>query len=255
MPALLSNFQSGSLTLTLNRPERANSFNIELVDALLDALADAAHDPQVRCIVITGTGNVFSAGQDISEMKQAGQISYRDHLDKTYNPLVLKIREIGVPVLAAVNGACAGAALGIALACDLRIARSNAYFVVGFSGIGLAPDSGVSLLLPKYIGLGRAQSYFYTNKRISAHEALDWGMVNQVGGFGFEKLTARVAASLAEGPAEAFALGKKAFNEAMLPNLREVLAQEAILQEQAGKSPGHKEGVSAFFEKRKPKFD
>jgi 2-(1,2-epoxy-1,2-dihydrophenyl)acetyl-CoA isomerase len=254
MPVLLSKLQSGSLTLTLNRPERANSFNIELVDALQDALTDAAQDPQVRCIVITGTGNVFSAGQDISEMKQAGPISYRDHLDKTYNPLVLKIRQIGVPVIAAVNGPCAGAGLGIALACDLRIARSNAYFVVGFSGIGLAPDSGVSLLLPKHIGLGRAQSYFYTNKRISAHEALDWGMVNQVCRFGFETLTARVAASLAEGPAEAFALGKKVFNEAVLPNLKEVLDQEAILQEQAGKSSGHQEGVSAFFEKRKPKF-
>ncbi len=254
MATLLSNLQAGSLTLTLNRPARANSFNIEMVDALQAALTDAAGDPQVRCIVITGAGNVFSAGQDISEMKRAGNISYREHLNKTYNPLVLKIREIDVPVIAAVNGACAGAALGIALACDLRIARSSAYFVVGFSGIGLAPDSGVSLLLPKYIGLGRAQSYFYTNKRISAHEAFEWGMVNQVGGFGFEKLVGRVAASLTEGPAQAFALGKKAFNEAVLPNLKETLEREGILQEQAGKSVEHREGVSAFFEKRKPKF-
>ena len=255
MSTLLSSLESGSLTLTLNRPERANSFNLEMVGELQRALTDAERDPQVRCIVITGAGNVFSAGQDISEMKQGGQTSYREHLNRTYNPLILQIRGIGVPVLAAVNGACAGAALGIALACDLRLAKSNAYFVVGFSGIGLAPDSGVSLLLPKYIGLGRAQSCFYTNKRISAYEAFEWGMLNQVGGFGFEKLTRRVAASLAEGPAGAFALGKQAFNQAILPNLKETLEHEGILQEQAGKSAEHWEGIAAFFGKRKAKFN
>jgi 2-(1,2-epoxy-1,2-dihydrophenyl)acetyl-CoA isomerase len=254
MPTLLSELHSSVLTLTLNRPERANSFNMDLVNELQGALGNAEHDPQVRCIVITGAGNVFSAGQDVSEMKKAGDISYREHVEKTYNPLILKLREIGKPVIAAVNGACAGAALGIVLACDLRIARSSAYFVVGFSGIGLAPDSGVSLLLPIYIGLGRAQSYFYTNKRISSHEALEWGMVNQVGGFGFETLVRHLTASLAKGPAQAFALGKKAFNAAVLPNLKAALENEAVLQEQAGRSADHKEGVAAFFEKRKPKF-
>jgi 2-(1,2-epoxy-1,2-dihydrophenyl)acetyl-CoA isomerase len=254
MPTLLSNLQSGSLVLTLNRPERANSFNSELVGELQHALVNAEKDTQVRCVVITGAGKVFSAGQDITEMKQEIQISYREHLNKTYNPLILQIRQIGKPVIAAVNGACAGAALGLALACDLRLARSNAYFVVGFSGIALAPDSGVSLLLPKHIGLGRAQHYFYSNKPISAHQAFQWGMVNQVGGFGFEKMVSRVADSLAEGPAGAFALGKKAFNQAILPNLHETLDHEGILQEQAGRSLEHKEGIAAFFGKRKPKF-
>jgi 2-(1,2-epoxy-1,2-dihydrophenyl)acetyl-CoA isomerase len=158
------------------------------------------------------------------------------------------------PVIAAVNGPCAGAALGIALACDLRLAHSRAYFVVGFSGIGLAPDSAVSLLLPKYIGLGRALEHFYTNKRISAYEAHRWGMVNRVGGFGFERLVTRVAAALAEGPAGAFALGKKAFNQAVIPNLEEMLDYEGILQEEAGRSLEHKEGVAAFLGKRRPKF-
>jgi len=254
MPSLLSSLQSGSLILTLNRPKRANSFNSELVGELQRALIQAEQDTQVRCVVITGSGKVFSAGQDIAEMKQEVQISYREHLNKTYNPLIVQIRETGKPVLAAVNGACAGAALGIALACDMRLARSNAYFVVGFSGIALAPDSGVSLLLPKYIGLGRAQHYFYSNKPISAHEAFQWGMVNQVGGFGFERLVQRVAASLAEGPTGGFALGKRAFNQAILPNLQETLDHEGILQEQAGRSPEHREGIAAFFEKRKPKF-
>ena len=115
-------------------------------------------------------------------MKQGDKISYREHLEKTYNPLILQIRRMGKPVIAAVNGPCAGAAFGVALACDLRIARSSAYFVVGFGGIALAPDSGVSLFLPVYIGLGRAQEYFYSNKPITAQQAMEWGMVNQVGG-------------------------------------------------------------------------
>jgi 2-(1,2-epoxy-1,2-dihydrophenyl)acetyl-CoA isomerase len=254
MSSLLSSLESGSLILTLNRPERANSFNSELVGELQRALVDAEKDGRVRCVVIRGAGKVFSAGQDITEMKSETQLSYREHLNKTYNPLILQIREIGKPVIAAVNGACAGAALGIALACDMRIAKSSAYFVVGFSGIALAPDSGVSLLLPKYIGLGRAQRYFYFNERIPARQAFQWGMVNEVAGFGFEKLVRRVAAALAEGPAGAFALGKKAFNQAILPNLQETLDGEGILQEEAGKSLEHREGIAAFFGKRKPKF-
>ena len=254
MTTLLSSLQSDSLTLTLNRPARANSFNFELISELQQSLTDAEKDSQVRCVVITGAGKVFSAGQDISEMKQGDNISYREHLDKTYNPLILQIRNMGKPVIAAVNGPCAGAALGVARACDLRIAKSSAYFVVGFSGIALAPDSGVSLLLPVYIGLGRAQEYFYSNKKISALQAFQWGMVNQVGGFNFQMLVRQIAGTLAAGPQEAFALGKKAFNQAVIPNLEELLKHEGILQEEAGRSAEHREGVAAFLGKRAPKF-
>ncbi len=251
---LNASLQSDSLILTLSRPSRANSFNFELISELRHSLADAEKNPQVRCVVITGAGEVFSAGQDISEMKQGELISYREHLNKTYNPLILQIREMGKPVVAAVNGPCAGAALGMALACDLRIAKSSAYFVVGFSGIALAPDSGVSLLLPVYIGLGRAQEYFYSNKPITAQQAMEWGMVNQVGESNFEALISQVAGTLASGPLEAFAAGKKAFNHAILPNLEETLNYEGILQEEAGKSAEHREGVAAFLGKRVPKF-
>lgn len=254
MITLLSSTQAGSVILTLNRPERANSFNFEMINELRNALTAAEADLQVRCVVITGGGKVFSAGQDITEMKQGEKISYREHLERTYNPLILQIRSMGKPVIAAVNGPCAGAAFGVALACDLRIARSTAYFVVGFSGIGLAPDSGVSLFLPKYIGLGRAQEYFYSNKPITAKQALEWGMVNQVGGFNFDALVRQVAGELASGPREAFAAGKKAFNHAILPNLEDSLRYEGILQEEAGKTAEHHEGVSAFLAKRKPKF-
>jgi len=256
MTTLLSSTQAGSVILALNRPERANAFNFEMTTALQHALTDAENDPQVRCVVITGAGNVFSAGQDIGEMKKGGgEISYREHLEKTYNPLILQIRNMGKPVIAAVNGPCAGAAFGIALACDLRIAKSTAYFVVGFSGIALAPDSGISIFLPKYIGLGRAQEYFYSNKKIPAQLAYEWGLVNQVGGFNYQRLVMQVAGNLATGPREAFAAGKKAFNKAILPNLEDALNYEGILQDAAGKSAEHKEGVAAFFEKRRPKFD
>ncbi len=256
MTTLLSTPQAGSVILTLNRPERANAFNFEMTTALQRALTDAENDPQVRCVVIAGAGNVFSAGQDIGEMKKGGgEISYREHLEKTYNPLILQIRNMGKPVIAAVNGPCAGAAFGIALACDLRIAKSTAYFVVGFSGIALAPDSGISIFLPKYIGLGRAQEYFYSNKKISAQLGYKWGLVNQVGGLNYQRLVMQIAADHAKGPREAFAAGKKAFNKAILPNLEDALAYEGILQDVAGKSAEHKEGVAAFFEKRRPKFD
>jgi 2-(1,2-epoxy-1,2-dihydrophenyl)acetyl-CoA isomerase len=255
MNPILITPQSGFVILTLNRPERANAFNFEMVNELRDALAEAEKNPQVRCVVLTGTGDVFSAGQDISEMKQDDEVSYREHLNKTYNPLVLQIRGMGKPVVAAVNGPCAGAAFGVALACDLRIAKSSAYFVVGFGGIALAPDSGVSLLLPVYIGLGRAQEYFYSNKPITAQQALDWGMVNQVGETDFQDLVVKVAGGLATGPTSAFALGKKAFNHAVLPNLKDVLNYESIIQDEAGKSTEHREGVAAFLGKRVAKFE
>jgi len=255
MSSILVTPQTGSVILTLNRPERANSFNFEMVNELRSALADAEQNPQVRCVVLTGAGDVFSAGQDISEMKQGELISYREHLEKTYNPLILQIRGMGKPVVAAVNGPCAGAAFGVALACDLRIAKSSAYFVVGFGGIALAPDSGVSLLLPVYIGLGRAQEYFYSNKPITAEQALAWGMVNQTAGADFDQLVIKVADGLAAGPLGAFALGKKAFNRAVLSNLEDALDYEGILQDEAGKSAEHREGVAAFLAKRPPKFE
>ncbi len=254
MTTILATPKADSVILTLNRPERANSFNFEMVNELRSALINAEKDPQVRCVVLTGAGDVFSAGQDISEMKQGELISYREHLNKTYNPLVLQIRGMGKPVVAAVNGPCAGAAFGVALACDLRIVKSTAYFVVGFGGIALAPDSGISLLLPAYIGLGRAQEYFYSNKPISAQQALTWGMVNQIADTDFDVQVLNVADGLAAGPTGAFALGKKAFNRAVLPNLEDALNYEGSVQEEAGKSEEHREGVSAFLGKRSPKF-
>ncbi len=255
MTSLLSALQAGVLTLTLNRPERANAFNRELIGELHDAFTQAENDSQTRVIVLTGSGKTFSAGQDISEMK-GGAISYREHLEKTYNPLILQIRQIEKPVIAAINGPCAGAALGVALACDLRFATDETKFVVGFSGIGLVPDLAVSLFLPALIGLGRAEEFYFSNAPIFAQQALEWGLVNRTfTATSFMQETLAYAAQLAAGPIGAFGLAKQAFNKAVFPNLEDVLNTEAKLQEIAGKGAEHKEGVAAFLEKRKPRYN
>ena len=253
---LLSSLKTGTLTISLNRPERANAFTLELIGELQDAFTHAARDIQVRVVVLTGTGHVFGAGQDIEEIRSYGAgISYREHLLKTYNPLVLQIRQIEKPVIAAVNGPCAGASLGIALACDMRLAADTANFVVGFNGIGLVPDSAVSLLLPVLVGMGRASEFTFTNVPISVSQALQLGLVNRV--YPTRELmaeTQKLAAQLSAGPVGAYGLTKLAFNRAMLPNLEDVLNYEADLQEMAGKRPEHKEGVAAFLEKRRPNY-
>jgi 2-(1,2-epoxy-1,2-dihydrophenyl)acetyl-CoA isomerase len=253
---LSASLQADVLTLTLNRPERANAFTLELIRELQSAFERAGRDSQVRTVILTGAGRIFGAGQDINEIKSYGDdLSFREHLLKTYNPLVLLIRQIEKPVIAAINGACAGASLGIALACDIRLASETANFVVGFNGIGLVPDSAVSLLLPALISLGRASEFTFTNAPISANQALEWGMVNRV--LPPNELmpeTRKLAAQLASGPIGAYGLTKRVFNRAVLSNLEDVLNYEADLQEIAGKRAEHKEGVDAFLEKRKPAF-
>ena len=249
MTTLHTDLQSATLILTLSRPERANAFSLELIGELQDVFKQAASDSQVRAVVLTGAGRIFGAGQDIEEIKSYGaDISYREHLLKTYNPLVLQIRQIEKPVIAAVNGPCAGASLGIALACDMRLASEKANFVVGFNGIGLVPDSAVSLFLPMLIGLGRAHEFTFTNAPISAQKAMEWGMVNRV--CLPETLmpeTMKLAAQLSAGPTGTYGLTKQAFNKAVLPNLEDVLNTEADLQEIAGHREEHREGVAAFL--------
>jgi len=256
MPILLSSLQAEILVLTINRPERANAFTLALVAELQDALRQADINEAVRAVVLTGSGSVFGAGQDIEEIRAYGDgVSYRAHLLRTYNPLILRIRQMEKPVIAAVNGPCAGASLGIALACDLRLAGENANFVVGFTRIGLVPDSGVSLLLPVLIGLGRACEFALTNAPIDARKAMEWGLVNRV--CPLDQLMGdalNLAGQLAAGPRGAYGLTKRALNQAILPHLEEVLDMEADLQEIAGRSAEHREGVAAFLEKRRPSF-
>lgn len=251
---VLSELKNGIFKITLNRP-KVNAFNFDMIAALQAALKQAQRDSQARCVLITGSGSVFSAGQDVKEFDQAEDVSFRYHLQRTYNPIILQIRRLEKPVLAAVNGAVSGAALGIALACDLRMAAETTRFVVGFLGIGLAPDSAVSLLLPALIGLGRATEFTFSNASIGAEEALAWGLVNRVvPAAEFDEQALEWAHRLAQGPIHAMGLAKRDFNKAVLGKLEEVLDYEAHIQEVAGKSAEHKEGVQAFLNKRTPNF-
>ena len=258
MTTLLTALQSATLTISLNRPERANAFNFEMIAELQKALKQAAEDAQIRCVVLTGRGNSFCAGHDIAEMlaAQGRDVSYREHLRGTYNPLILQIRRLEKPVIAAVNGPVAGAGLGVALACDMRVASETALFTVGFTGIGLVPDSAVSLLLPAIIGLGRATEFTFSNQPITAMQALEWGMVNQVVPEDeLAGVTGTLAAGLATGPTRTFGLTKRLFNENVLPNLAEALEFEGELQEVASKGKEHIAGVESFLKKRTPRFE
>jgi 2-(1,2-epoxy-1,2-dihydrophenyl)acetyl-CoA isomerase len=254
-PAVSMKLENGVFNLSLNRP-KVNAITIEMVEILQRAFRQAERDEQVRCVLLSAAGDVFSAGQDMLEIKQAEGTSFRGHLQRTYNPLILQIRRLLKPVLAAINGPVSGAALGIVLACDLRLAADTARFVVGFSAIGLAPDSAVSLLLPALVGLGRASEYAYTNTAIDAQQALSLGLVNQVTPSDeLVEQSSLFAAALAQGPVHAMGLAKRAFNKAVLSNLEQVLDYEAHLQDIAAQGEEHREGVQAFLEKRSPVYN
>jgi len=251
---VLTNIHEHVMTITLNRP-KVNAFNLAMIAATQKAFREAARDAQVRAVLLTSSGAVFSAGQDLNELQQAQGKSLRKHLLETYNPLVVQIRRLEKPVLAALPGVAAGAGLGVALACDLRICADNARFVVGFGGIGLVPDSGVSLFLPSLIGIGRAVEFTFNNQPITAEQALAWGLVNRVAPAAqLAQQALAWAVELAHGPLPAMALAKRAFNKAMYPQLEEVLDYEGHMQEIAAQTPEHREGVSAFLEKRAPKY-
>jgi 2-(1,2-epoxy-1,2-dihydrophenyl)acetyl-CoA isomerase len=251
---ILHEIQDGVLVLTLNRP-KANAFDSAMVAELQYLLKDAKRDASARCVLLKANGKLFSAGQDVTEFSAGQHVSFRKHLQKNYNPLILQMRQLEKPILAAIQGPVAGAALGLVLACDLRVGAPEARFVVGFGGIGLALDSAVSLMLPKIIGLGRAAQAAFFNEAISAEQALEWGLLNAVvPAEALEKTAAEWAAKLAKGPVGAMGLAKRDFNKAVLPNLEEVLDYEAHIQEVAGQGADHKEGLAAFLEKREAKY-
>jgi 2-(1,2-epoxy-1,2-dihydrophenyl)acetyl-CoA isomerase len=243
------------LTLRWNRP-KANAFDEPLVQALIGALEEARKDEGVRCVVLTGVGRFFSAGQDLLTAAQAErQAPVRDYIGRTANRVILLVRRMEKPVVAAVNGTAAGAGLGLALACDVRIAAASAAFVFGFTGIGLTADSGVSVLLPLTVGLGRAAEIAFSNRPVSAEQALAWGLVQRVvPDEEFVAAASGLAQMLAEGPTRAFALTKQAFNAAVLADLESSLVHEAALQEVAVATADHQEGIAAFLAKRPPAF-
>jgi 2-(1,2-epoxy-1,2-dihydrophenyl)acetyl-CoA isomerase len=245
----------GIYTITIDHP-KANALSLEMIKALLAAFHTAGKETQVRVVLLRSKGENFSAGQDVYEMLQAGSQSYRTHMLETYNPLILEIRRLNKPVLAEVQGTVAGAALGLILACDMRIASQEARFLVGFLGIGLALDSAVSLFLPAIIGLGRATEAAFTNQPITAQQALTWGLVNRVVPTqDLQPTTIEFAQALKNGPVHAMGLAKRDFNRALYPHLEQVLDYEAHIQEIARVGAEHREGVKAFVEKRAPNWD
>jgi 2-(1,2-epoxy-1,2-dihydrophenyl)acetyl-CoA isomerase len=253
---ILYDLADGVAILTFNRPEVRNAFNDLMAEEVQAALKTAERDENVRCLVITGAGQGFCAGQDLAAVRErGGDVSFRNHLQKTYNPIVSKLRSMEKPIIAAINGAAAGAGWGIALACDIRYAAETAKFRLAFSGIGLAPDSGTSFFLPRFIGLGRALELAYTNDVLDAAGALALGLVNKV--FPPDQLmpaTLELAHKLAQAPTLGLGLTKRAMNYALDASLDQALDYEAYLQEIAGRTVDHHEGVQAFLEKRAPNF-
>jgi 2-(1,2-epoxy-1,2-dihydrophenyl)acetyl-CoA isomerase len=250
-----SEFQDGIFVITMDR-SKVNALNLEMVKALQGAFREAAQHTQARVVLLRAAGYTFSGGQDVYEILTAEGMSYRKHMQETYNPLILQIRQLHLPVLAEIQGTVAGAGLGIALACDLRIASDDTRFVFGFLGIGLAPDSGISLFLPALIGLGRATEAAFFNEPITAQQALSWGLVNRV--VPADKLQTNafeMAKTLAMGPIHTMGLTKRDFNKAIFPHLEQILDYEAHIQEIARLGAEHREGVKAFVEKRLPDWE
>jgi 2-(1,2-epoxy-1,2-dihydrophenyl)acetyl-CoA isomerase len=241
------------LTITLNRPDVYNAVNRAMHAGLADALAEAS-DPDVRAVVLTGAGRGFCSGQDLREFESfPGGV--RGALEQTYHPNIRAIRSLEKPVIAAVNGPVAGAGLSLACACDVRIASESASFVPGFIGIGLVPDAGGTWFIHRLLGFTRAFEWMVSNRRLSAEEALGWGLVSEVApADGFEARHAELAAWYAALPTRAVAMTKRLFEHAYTAPLEEQLELEATLQQAATETEDFSEGVTAFLEKRAPDF-
>src|SRR6266545_5907257 len=241
------------LTITLNRPDVLNAFNAAMHKALSAALKEAA-DHAVRAVVLTGAGRGFCVGQDLNEFREvAGDIAGR--LRENYHPNVLAIRRLEKPVIAAVNGAAAGAGISIACACDLRLAADSASFVPAFINIGLVPDSGGSYFVARHLGYARAFEWMTSGRKLTAAEAEAWGLVSEV--VEDDDLAARaadLAAQLAAMPTRGIGMTKRLFDRAATSTLEEQLELEAQLQAAATQTDDFREGVNAFLEKRRPRF-
>ncbi|HEY7025083.1 MAG TPA: enoyl-CoA hydratase-related protein [Candidatus Limnocylindrales bacterium] len=252
---VLRETNGGVLTLTLNRPEALNSFNIEMKESLLTGLKDAARDTNVRVVVLTGAGRAFSAGQDLKERTAPGVADLGTELRLRYNPIVLAMRKLEKPVIGAINGVAAGAGISVALACDLRVAADNASFIEVFARVGLVPDTGSSWFLPRLVGYAKAAELSFTTDPVDAQTAERIGLVNRV--VPADQLmneTNVLATRLARSAPIALGLAKRALNRALESGLEEQLEYEAQLQSIAGRSKDHQEGVAAFVEKRPANF-
>lgn len=257
---LLIQQDEGVITITMNRPEVLNSFNDAMLGELTAAMAHAAQDDSIRCVVLTGAGRAFGAGQDLSSFSATDSdaprepITVSEHLKK-YHRLIHIMRDMPKPVIAAVKGVAAGISCNIALACDLRIAADNARFIEAFARIGLVPDGGGGYFLPRLIGLGRALELSLLADEVNGPEAERIGLVNKcVPVAEFESTVQAFAQRLANGPTRSYGLIKELLYKSLDMDLQSSLNLEGKLQDAAFTTADHKEGVAAFMEKRKAKY-
>lgn len=249
----------GILTITLNRPDKLNAITDVMLGELGDAFKAAEKDKAARVVILTGAGRGFCPGQDLASAKErgadSGNLDYGHHLRETYNPLIQRMRELPKPVIAAINGVAAGAGMSLAMACDLRIAAESATFLQAFVKIGLVPDSGSTWMLPRLVGVTRAMDLFLTGRKITAHEALEWGLVNQVTEDAqLMTVVNALAQEFATAPTAAIGYIKRSVLYGLEHSLEETLDNEADMQEIAGRTADHREGITAFLAKRAPVF-
>ncbi|MDN3724408.1 enoyl-CoA hydratase-related protein [Aequorivita sp. SDUM287046] len=242
--------------LTLNRPQVFNSFNREMALLLQDELDNCEKNPEVRAIIIIGSGKAFCAGQDLKEVTSPElNPGFKKILEEHYNPIIQRIRNIEKPIIGAINGVAAGAGANIALACDVVIASENASFIQAFSKIGLVPDSAGTFFLPRLIGFQKASALMMLGDKISAIEAEKLGMVYKVvPSENFMEEVNNIASILANMPTKALGLTKRLLNNSMQNSLEEQLNLESKLQIESAQSEDYAEGVDAFVNKRKPNF-
>ncbi len=246
--------QGSVTTITLNRPQRYNSFIREMALDFQKKIAECAKDG-TRCLVITGEGKAFSAGQDLNEVTDPQGPKLHNIVADHYNPIIKALRNLEMPVIAAVNGAAAGAGANIALACDIVVAKTSSYFLQAFSQIGLIPDSGGTYHLPRLIGFQRASALMMLGEKVPAPDAALMGMIYKaIPDDEWDAYVTALAQKLSDMPTKGLALTKKALNMSLTTDLNQQLAVEEELQTEAGKTDDYHEGVKAFLEKRKPTF-
>jgi 2-(1,2-epoxy-1,2-dihydrophenyl)acetyl-CoA isomerase len=254
MPEVETSRDGAVLTITLNRPDVLNAFTAEMHRQLVGAFKEARSE-DVRAVVITGAGRGFCVGQDLNEFGEAAR-DIAGRLRTNYHPTIRAVRELEKPVIAAVNGPAAGAGLSFACACDLRVAAEGATFVPAFINIGLVPDMGGTFFVTRLLGSPRAFEWMTSGRRLTAQEALDWGLVTEV--VPDDRLAARAAewaGQLAAMPTRGIGMSKRLFDSADRAPLEEQLEREAQLQAAATQTDDFREGVDAFLEKREPRFE
>jgi len=252
---LLYTLTEGVATITLNRPEVYNALNDEITFELQDALKRVAKDDAVRVVVLTGAGKAFCSGQDLKASSTQEKRSFMDSLHKRYNPIVRAMRNLPKPIVGRINGVAAGAGCSLALACDVLVASTEATFIEVFINIGLVPDSGSSFFLPRTVGMAKAFEWCTQGTRISAQDALQHGLINEVAAAeALDSAVKKHADYYAQAPTKSIGIIKKMLQKSAMATLDDMLDYEAYCQEIAGSSVDYQEGVKAFLEKRKPAF-